>query len=115
MPTSIESFMGTATNEQRELLFDMTRWAGYEKKYADEVKKIYDSIKSEVYSSDGAVTLCEDEDDARVISMGPRQKLKKVRDIMKEHMEKAVELGMGHLGVIQRNYENYVGKPLITK
>jgi len=71
MPTSIESFMGTATNEQRELLFDMTRWAGYEKKYADEVNKIYDSIKSGVYSSNGVVTPCEDEDDAMVISMSP--------------------------------------------
>jgi len=49
----------------------MTKWAGYEKKYADEVNKIYDSIKSGVYSSDGAVTPCEDEDDAMVISMSP--------------------------------------------
>lgn len=116
MATSIENFMETATDEQRELLFDMTRWAEYEKKYSDEVNRICDSIKSGVYSSDGiSITLCEDKDDAMIISAEPRRKLKKVRELMKENMKKAVELGMEHLGIIQRNYEHYVGKPLTTE
>ena len=31
---------------------------------------------------------------------------------MKGYMQRAVQIGMGNLGIIERNYEGYVGKPL---
>ena len=68
------------------------------------------------YSSDGlSVTVCEDKDDARIISLKSRQELQKIREQMKDYMTKAVKLGMAHLGIIQRNYEHYVGEPLRTE
>jgi len=112
MAIAIEDFMKTATAEQKDLLLKLGEAAKQEKKYVDKIKGIYDSIKSGVHSSDGCITLCEDEDDAMVISMRPRQELKRVREQVGTYMEKAVELGMGHLGIIQRNYEQYVGESL---
>ena len=112
MSTSIEGFMETATDKQKDLLLQLSETAEQEKKCADEVNRIYGSTESGVCSSGGAVIPCEDEDDATVISMRPRQELQRAREQMKEYMEKAVELGMGHLGMIQRNYEHYVGKPV---
>ncbi len=113
MTTAIEDFMKAATDEQKDLLSKLSETAKQEKKYADEIDRISSSIKSGTYSPDGfSVTLCEDEDDAIVISMGPRYKLKRVREQMKIYMKEAVELGMSHLGIIQKNYENYVGESL---
>ncbi len=113
MSTSIESFMKTATKEQRDLLFQLSNTAEQENKYANKVNQIYNSMKKGIYSSDGfSVTVCEDAGDAMVISAGHRQELQRLRKEVKGCMEKAVELGMGHLGLIQRNYEHYVGKPL---
>jgi len=113
MPTTIEDFMKTATEEQKNLLFSLAETAEEEKKYVNEVNRIYKSMKSGVHSSDGiSVTPCETEDDAMIISIGPRQELKRVREQMKKYLEEAVGLGMGHLGIVQRNYEHYVGKPL---
>lgn len=116
MATTIEDFMETATNEQKELLFKFSETAEQEQKYAEEINRIYGSMKSGVYSSDDmSVTLCEDEDDARSISFKPRQELQRVREQMKNYMKKAVKLDMAHLGLIQRNYEHYVGEPLNTE
>lgn len=61
------------------------------------------------------ITVCEDEDDAMVISMGPRRELKRVKELMREYMKKAVDLGMGDLEIIQRNYKHYVGESLSTE
>ncbi len=116
MATTIEDFMKAASDEQKELLFKLSETVEQEQKYAEEVNRIYGSMRSGIYSLDGiSVTLCEDEDDARVISFKPRQELQRVREQMKDYMKKAVELNMAHLGIIQRNYEHYVGEPLKTE
>ncbi len=115
MPTSIEDFMKVATEEQRGLLFKLSGTAEQEKKCADEVNRIYGFIELGVYRDSSTVTLCEDGKDAFVISAAPRQELKRVRGQMKSYMINAIELGMGHLGIIQRNYEHYVGEPLPIK
>lgn len=116
MLISIEDFIKSATKEQKELLFKLSETAKQEKKLEDEINYIYNSIKSGTYSQNGhSITVCEDKDDASVISMKPREKLKGVKEQMKAYMEKAVELGMEDLGLIQRNYEHYVGKSLLTK
>ena len=113
---TIEDFMKTATDEQKDLLFKIGETAEQEKKFADKINRIYGSISSGVYSPDGVgITVCEDEDDAMVISWEPREELERVKGQIKEYMKKAVELGMSNLGIIQRNYEHYVGESLPTE
>lgn len=61
------------------------------------IASIFEAIRHGVYSSDGiSITACETEDDARVISMGPRQQLKKVEDKIKYQLKIALELGMAN-------------------
>ena len=51
------------------------------------IARIFGAVKRGVYSSDGVgVTVCETEDDARVISMGPRQKLREVEREIKRQL-----------------------------
>ncbi len=116
MANTIEDFIGTATEEQKDVLRNIKRLGDQEHKLATEINNIYNSIDKGVYSPDGcSIAVCEDEDDARVISMGPRYKLSKVRDEIKDYMVKAVELDMDELGFIQRNYEHYVGEKIPEK
>ena len=69
MPISIEDFIKSATNEQKELLFKLSETAKQEKKLEDKINYIYNSIKSGTYSqNDHSITVCEDKDDAFVIS-----------------------------------------------
>ena len=113
MSTTIEDFMKTATGQQKDLLFKLSEIAEKERYCVGKINTIYNSTKSGVYSPDGVgITICEDDDDARVISMKPRQELKEIKEQIKMYMEKAVELGMKNLDFIQRNYETYVGEPL---
>ena len=110
---TVEDFMKTATSEQKLLLHKIGVLAEEEKKYVDEINNINKSTESGIYSSDGlSVTVCEDKDDARILSMKPQENLKGVRKQIKISIEKAAEIGMEHLEFIQRNYEHYVGKPL---
>ena len=114
MATAIEDFIGTATDEQREVLTNLSRTGKEEKKLTDEVEAVYKSINTGgVYSLDGhSVTICEDNDNAAIISAGPKKELRIVKEKMATYMKKALELDMGHLGIIQRNYETYVGEPI---
>ena len=112
MPTAIEDFMKTANEEQKNLLFKLSDTAEQEKKLVNKINRIYGSRKEGIYTEGGAVTVCEDDNDAFFIAFKPKEELKKVREQMKAYMEKAVELGMKHLGLIQRNYEFYVKEPL---
>ena len=104
--------MKTATPQQRKLLFNMVNLAEEENRLAVRVNAVYNSIKNGGFFDGLAITPCEDEDDARVISMKPRSELAAVRKQLKGVMLDAVKLGMGNLGIIQRNYESYVGKPM---
>lgn len=113
MTTTIEDFMKTARPEQRELLLSLAETAEKEERLAGQVVRIMNSAGPGACVSDGfSVTPCEDEDDARIISANPRQELQRVRSQMRDYMLKAVELGMQDLGIIQRNYEHYVGKQI---
>ena len=112
MTLTIKEFLEKATEEQRKLIFQLNDLAREEKKYADETNRIQDSTKSGIYRDSLAVTVCEDEDDVMVISADARQKLNYVRRQMKQLYENAVKIGMRELGIIERHYKHYVGKPL---
>lgn len=107
----LEKFLEIATPEQKELLNKLYELAGTEKQIASEINNIYDSREDGVYVGDkGAITLYETEEDAMIVSMSSREKLAKVRSEISRLLISAVnELDMGNVGIIQRQYKNYVG------
>jgi hypothetical protein len=111
--STLEQFMNESTEEQKGLLLEITTLAEEESRLCNRINKIHESIKHGGFAEGGAYTPCEDEDDAMVISMGPRKDLAETRRKMKVAMVKAKECGMSKVGLIRRNYEHYVGEKLI--
>lgn len=77
----------------------VAKWLTELVKECDQLKqkiaRIFGAVNGGIYSSDGvSVTVCETEDDACVISMGPRQRLKEVEGEIKRQLKVALELGM---------------------
>lgn len=111
MVIGIEEFMRTATYEQKQILFDLSDLAEKEYELAKKINEIY-SVANKwpgIYSDHDAITLCESEDDADVISLGKKLELKEIRSKMAILLKRAVnELNMGDVGIIQRQYGNYV-------
>jgi hypothetical protein len=109
---SIEEFYSIATDEQKKLLSDLYDLVQKEIELAKKINNIYKSIENGIYSTDEGITLCEDSDDANVISSGFKEELKDVRGNIGKLLNKAVkELSMGNVEMIQRqlvNYENSV-------
>ena len=106
---SIEEFLKTATSEQRQILFDLHDLAEKEHEIAEKINKIYSSTNIGIYSNGAGITLCEDKEDANIISIAPKYELMCVRAQITELLKKAVNgLGMENVGIIQRQYENYV-------
>ena len=109
MVIGIEEFMKTATSEQRQLLSNLSDLAEKEKNLAEKINKIYLGVNTGIYSDGKGITLCEDEDDANIISLKHKLELKEVRDDIVRLLKKAVsELDMKDVGIIQRQYKNYV-------
>ena len=75
-----------------------------EVKLGAEIKSIYGSIKNGGFMMGGAITIVEDEDDARVVSIGPRMKLKEIIEEIQEYLKQGIELGMqkGSLRIEQK-------------
>ena len=85
---------------------------------AEEEKRLNDAINSKrptpsgtLVMPGGALTVCEDEDDWRVITMKERLELKGVRAKITAALDKALDSGLGYLGLIQRQCANYGVKP----
>lgn len=113
---NLEEFLKNANDNQKELLFHLGEAAKKEDELCKKINSVFNSIKSGVYSPDGfGITVCEDEDDALIISAKDREELEKVKGMMKGYMIEAINLGMGNLGIIQRNYKEYVGKEIPNK
>jgi hypothetical protein len=110
---SLEEFLKSAKDNQKDLLYKLVEVAKKEDELCNRINQVYDSIKSGVYSPDGiGITVCEDEDDAKIISAKDREELERVRGMMKGYMIEAVNIGMSNLGIIQRNYKEYVGREI---
>ena len=106
---SIEEFFPIATLEQKELLSEIYDEVQKEVAIAKKINVIYGSIDNGIYSSGEGITVCENGDDADVISLGPKMELKDVRENIGRLLKKAVdELHMEDVGMIQRQYGNYV-------
>jgi hypothetical protein len=80
---------------------------------AKEEKRLCDKInarrptKSGILIDQGAIMLCEDEDDWKVNTLAFRHQLIEVRGKIKQILEQALDSGLAHLGLIQRQCANY--------
>ncbi len=107
IPTEI--FIKNATYEQKKLLFQLHDLALKEQEITQKINKIYGSISKGIYSEGSGITLCENDDDANIISNKLRIDLNFVRSQMARLLKKAVdELGMDNIGIIKRQYPNYI-------
>jgi hypothetical protein len=106
---SIEEFFPIATLEQKELLSEIYDNVQKEVAIAKKINGIYGSIDEGIYFSDGGVTICESKDDADAISLGLKKELEDVRINIGKLLRKAVDdLHMEDVGMVQRQYHNYV-------
>ena len=106
---TIEDFVKTATQEQEKLLSDLYDAVEEEIEITEKINGIYRSIDKGICPVDGGVVICENEDDATMISLGLKYELKIVRSEIGTLLKKAVnELDMGNVGIIKRQYNNYV-------
>jgi len=119
MTVSIDDFIPTATEEQKQVLFNLALLAEREneicKKYNEKIKPYSEMAKKENPWKDGqyAKIIQEDAGDfALLATKEERDELKRIREKMKTLYMKAVEIGMKDLGIIQRYYENYVGESI---
>ena len=109
MVIGIEEFLKTASAEQKKLLFDLADLAEKERELSEKINKIYSSVDKGIYSNGEGITVCENGDDANIISLGSKLELIDVRDNIAMLLKRAVnELKMGDVGMIQRQYKNYV-------
>lgn len=109
MTMGIEEFLKIASVDQKKLLFDLHDLAEKERKLDEKISRIYSSINTGIYSNGAGITVCEDEDDVIIISAVPREELEQVRTHIAKLLKKAVgELKMEDVGMIQRQYKNYV-------
>lgn len=105
---SIEGFFPIATLAQKELLSDIYDGVQKEVAIAKKINAVYGSTDNGIYSSGEGITICENRDDADVISLGLKMELKEVRENIGKLLKKAVdELHMEDVGLIQRQYHNY--------
>lgn len=113
MTSDIEEFYKTATEAQKDLLSKIADGSVEEGKLVERIKGI-GKAKQPGDLVPGCHTVFADvsDDDKIVRAMGPLKQLEDVRREMGAYMKRAVELGMGHLGLIQRGYKAYTGKPL---
>lgn len=109
MTIGIEEFLKTASAEQKKLLYDLADLAKKEQDLSEKINRVYSSVDKEIYSNDEGITLCENGDDANVISLGSKLELIDVRGNIAMLLKRAInELKMGDVGMIQRQYKNYV-------
>lgn len=110
-PVSLtEDLMKSLSWEQGQILTNLADLAEEEKKLVDEINARAPTPSGILRIGDG-ITVCEDEDDWRVITMRQRSELRAVREKIASNLSKALDFGMGCLGLIQRQCMNYGVKP----
>jgi len=105
-----EELLKSLTEEQHKILYDLKVLAEEEERLCDEINARRPT-ESGILMEGGAITLCEDEDDWKVITLGSRMKLNRVQAKIKETLNEALDCGLAHLGLIQRQCNNYGVKP----
>ncbi len=82
-------------SEMREnILRHLEALSELEHRQKTEIEHIFGAVKQGTYHTGSGITVCETEDDARVISIGPRQRLKEAQDGMRRTLKEALSLGL---------------------
>jgi len=120
---TVEDFLKTATPEQKDFLAEigglveqeMTLIKAYNQKVAPHAKDAMNA--SELVDGQGAQSIRDDAGFyAHLATLDEQGKLKEVREKISNWLTRAVnEYGMANLGIVQRQYPHYVGKPLPKK
>ena len=105
-----ESLLKSLPKEQSDILYDLTSLAGKEKRIVDKINSKRPT-DSGLLAVPGGITVCEDEDDWRVLTGEERLEWKEIKEKIVTNLNKALDLGLGHLGLIQRQCVNYGVKP----
>jgi len=92
--------------KQKKVLLSVSDLGLKEKKLCDEINAKKPTESGTLFT-EGAVTVCEDEDDWLIITLKERKELDKVKDEIAKKLNEALDLGLGFLGLVQRQCENY--------
>ncbi|MBI4225276.1 MAG: hypothetical protein HY617_03010 [Candidatus Sungbacteria bacterium] len=80
-----------------KILEELESLLARETKIMLEIERIFASTRRGVYRTLSGVTVCESEDDARIISAGSRDLLKRIQGEMRNLLRRALELGMDQM------------------
>lgn len=114
MSITLKEFLSTASPEQAEVIEKIRNYGKREAELCNYINGMAEAVTSgRGYTSDGVSLIpCADEDDFRVWTGSQRTQLDTVRKQISGLFQRSVELGMGNLGFVQRNYEHYVGESI---
>jgi len=114
MAALTKDVLKSLSSEQKQNLAKLSELAEKEKHVYEKAQTLFNKG---AYSEDGglSITPCEDLDDFHVINMckSPEKQhpiyreMKEVKGQIRETLGKSLELGLGHLGLIQRQCKNY--------
>lgn len=102
-----EELLNSLSEEQKQTLIKLTDLAKKEQELAREINARKPTSSGVLRLPNGSVVPCEDEDDWKVITMGLRSELKRVLEEIAQNLNKALNCGLAHLGIIQRQCTNY--------
>ena len=119
MTISIDNFMKNASDEQKDLFFDLVDLGKKENEVCQAYNKKIDPYLKEANRANPVDDMQyeniikEDMNDlALLATIEERKELKNIRKDMKKLYLNAINLEMGTVGIIERNYEHYVGKKI---
>jgi hypothetical protein len=106
-----EKLMMSLSDKQKQILFNLSDLHDKAEGLVKKINACKPTPSGILGFSDGAVTVCETEDDWKIITLKERQELKEVQKEMAALLDKALDLGMGGLGIIQKNCAAFKVKP----
>jgi len=98
--------MGLLSEGQRQIVFRLFDLVKQEKKLVDDINSRRPN-ESGILVINEAPKVCEDNDDWKVITFKLCEELKDIREKIVLNLNKALNSGLAHLGIIQRQCANY--------
>ena len=113
MAITIEEFIKTASDEQKRLFGELYDISEQSKNLQEHIQKVYLHLGADINRTYTFLPCGRLEDEAaRMLTLQARAELIDFDVRLKELFIKGVDIGMGELGIIQRNYEAIVGEKL---
>ena len=105
-----EDVINSFSEEQKQIISRLIDLTEQEKKLVAEINGRRPN-GSGILVESGAITICEDEDDWKVITMKSRLELKEVREKIAQNLNEALNSKLAHLGTIQKHCAKYGVEP----